>query len=368
MPLLKFVLVALLAVVLATAVLILYYALTALRPGAAAEPVTVAATRAAGEVARPAPGSTLRVMSWNIQYAAGKGYTFFYDTPEGDGPDTRPSEAAVARTLPQVARIIADEAPDILLLQEVDEGARRTYGIDQWDELRRLLDDAYPFWAEAFYWRAGFVPHPKVFGAVGMKLVTASRYPLAEAVRHPLPVRPVPFWERPFTLKRAVLEVAVPLANGSTLAVFNTHLDAFARGTTTMEEQVSVVMGLVGAAEAEGHPWILGGDFNLLPPGQFGGLSAASQGWFDDPTALLPMFGLYPSVPTVAEANGPEASSWYTHRSNDPRVPGPDKTIDYLFHSPAVERVNAAVRQADTAEISDHFPVLADLRLPGGAE
>ncbi|MEI2819597.1 MAG: hypothetical protein V9E81_05025 [Marmoricola sp.] len=37
-------------------------------------------------------GQPVRVMSWNVQYLAGDGYVFYYDLPDGDGPDERPLE------------------------------------------------------------------------------------------------------------------------------------------------------------------------------------------------------------------------------------------------------------------------------------
>ena len=105
------------------------------------------------------PGRSVKVMSWNVQFMAGKGYVFFYDLLDGSGPDERPSPEDVVETLDEVAGVVADEDPDVVLLQEVDDGADRT---DEVDQLAALLDrlgrDAYPCHASAFYWRAAFVP------------------------------------------------------------------------------------------------------------------------------------------------------------------------------------------------------------------
>jgi predicted extracellular nuclease len=81
-------------------------------------------------------GQQLKVLSWNVQYMAGKGYVFFYDLLDNSGPDTRPSKDSISLTIKEVARIITRENPDIILLQEIDEGAART---DQEDQLKRLL-------------------------------------------------------------------------------------------------------------------------------------------------------------------------------------------------------------------------------------
>ena len=44
-------------------------------------------------------GERVRVMSWNVQYLAGRGYVFWYDRPDGNGPDKRPTRESLARTL-----------------------------------------------------------------------------------------------------------------------------------------------------------------------------------------------------------------------------------------------------------------------------
>ena len=68
-------------------------------------------------------GQAVKVMSWNVQYMAGKDYVFWYDLLDESGPDERPSPQAITATFEEVARVIADEQPDVLLLQEVDDGA-----------------------------------------------------------------------------------------------------------------------------------------------------------------------------------------------------------------------------------------------------
>ena len=88
-------------------------------------------------------GQSLKVMTWNVQFMAGKNYTFWFDVPNSDGPDERPSPQDITQTLSEVARVIKDENPDIIMLNEVDNGAART---DYEDQLARLkkLQKKYP--------------------------------------------------------------------------------------------------------------------------------------------------------------------------------------------------------------------------------
>ena len=127
------------------------------------------------------PGQALKVMTWNVQYLAGKRYVFWYDMADGSGTDDRPTPEDVAYNLDEVARVIRDEQPDIVLLQEVNDGAKNTDYHDQLALLQVRVTDLYPCSAEAFYWKADFVPHPRIAGSVGRQLATLSRYRIDRA-------------------------------------------------------------------------------------------------------------------------------------------------------------------------------------------
>jgi endonuclease/exonuclease/phosphatase family metal-dependent hydrolase len=311
------------------------------------------------------PGQAFEVMSWNVQYMAGKGYVFWYDVFDESGPDERPSPASITATFDEVARIIVDESPDVVLLQEVDDGASRTDGEDQLERLLGLLPDDYACSASALYWKAVFVPHPRIMGSAGMKLSTISRYRIDEATRYQLPIMPSDPLTQQFNFRRAILEVRLPVEGNADLVVLNTHLDAFAQGTDTMQQQVALARGLVDDLSAAGNPWLFGGDFNLLPPGpQFDNLPADQRVYYEAESELAVLTGTYPSVPSLEEANGGDASVWYTHYPNDPAVSGPDRTIDLVFFDPGLELGDHFVRSADTLAISDHLPVVATFTLP----
>jgi endonuclease/exonuclease/phosphatase family metal-dependent hydrolase len=311
------------------------------------------------------PGQPVKVMSWNVQYMAGKDYVFWYDLFDESGADNRPSSEAITATFEEVAGVIADESPDLILLQEVDDGASRTDREDQLERLLSLLPGDYSCSASAFYWKARFVPHSRIMGSVGMKLSTVSRYRITEATRYQLPTMPSDLVTRQFDLKRAILEVRLPVGEGVDFVALNTHLDAFAQGTDTMEQQVAMVASTLRELTAARNPWVLGGDFNLLPPGsQYDNLPVDQRAYYRPRSELAVLTDAYPVVPALADANGPDASAWFTHYPNDPAVTGPDRTIDFVFFSPLLELGDGAVRAVDTTAISDHLPVLASYTLP----
>ena len=310
------------------------------------------------------PGQALKVMTWNVQYLAGKNYVFWYDTADGSGPDDRPTLEDMASSLDEVARVIRDEQPDILLLQELDENAKSSHYQDQIALLQERLVDLYPCSAQAFDWKADFVPSLHIFGSVGRKLVTLSRYQIEHAERLQLPVSPANFISRQFQPKPALLLTYLPLSDGGQLAVLNTRLDGDMPGRTAVQEQVKATVKLVDKFEGRGTPWLIGGDFNLLPLGQFLRLDAGKRGRYSPDSELHLLWDKYPMIPSNSESSGIDRSKWLTYFPNDPSVDGPDRTLDYVFHSPRIKRVEAKVRQADTLRISNHLPVIARFLLP----
>lgn len=315
------------------------------------------------------PGQKLKVLTWNVQYMAGKNYVFWYDLLDRPGPDERPSSADIASTLGAVARVIKDEDPDIILLQEVDDGARRTDYEDQLEKLLALLPKAYVCHTSAFYWKASFVPHPRIMGSVGMKLSTISKYKIGEAKRHQLARIPKDPITRQFNLKRAILEARFPQTDGKTFAALNVHLDAFAQGTRTMEQQVEQIVALLKKLSQESLNWIIGGDFNLLPPGgAYDRLVESEKKYYNADTEIEVIFRLFRGIPGLKEVRRPEYNKWFTHFPNKESITRPDRTIDYIFISNDIQLGDHHVRQNDTLEISDHLPVVAEVMVVGPQE
>jgi endonuclease/exonuclease/phosphatase family metal-dependent hydrolase len=309
------------------------------------------------------PGQTLKVLSWNVQFMAGKGYLFFFEMPNDAGPDERPSPADIARTTDEVARVIKEEDPDIVLLQEVDEGAKRTDYADQLRVLLSKLSPAYRCHTSTFYWKARFVPHRRIMGSVGMKLSTISKYRVTASIRHTLTTVPHNLLVGQFHPKRAILETRLPVEGGKDLVVLNLHLDAFSRGTEVMARQVEGVDAVLTDLSQQDYQFVAGGDFNLLPPGQWGRLPAAEAAAYRRDTEIAPLYAKYQMVPSLTNLNGPTARDWLTHFPNTPGVTGLDRTIDYLVLSPKLPVLDSHVRQHDTQQISDHIPVVAVLQL-----
>lgn len=299
-------------------------------------------------------GAPVRVVSWNLQFCAGRGRRFFFD----GGDQVHVGADEVEDVLGGVIGLLRGLAPDVVLLQEVDRGSDRTAGIDQ----HRRIADALGLGHEvsAPYHRSGYVPHPphRHLGRVDMHLSVLSRWPIASAVRHPLPLLREPWLRQQFNLRRAVLEVRVLLAGGGHLTLLDTHLSAFSYGDGTLARQVGVVGDLADRLEGQGGSWLLAGDFNALPPG-------------DDPARLGEDGALYPEVetplrPLFERHRTPLAPAAYLDPAQRTWVPWganrPDRTIDYVFHGSAVDVAGFRVVPAG-ARWSDHLPLAMEARV-----
>ncbi len=321
-----------------------------------AEPITCA-----NDAPNLQPGQTLKVLTYNVQYLAGKNHFFWYE----GGDDRRATPEEIAETAQKIAQLIRRENPDIILLQELDDGAKRTDYQDQLTLLLHHLPPDYRCYTSAFYWQAVFVPHPSLMGAIGHKLAVVSKYKINAATRYQLPLAPTNPLTRQFSPKRAILETRLPVAGAPDLAVLTTHLEVADRGAAVMQQQVAMVDARLRQLNRAGHPWLIGGDFNLLPPGQRAHLRADQQPFFRPQTELQPLFETYQVIPGPAQTGGDDAPQWFTFFSNNPSLTGPDRTLDYIFFADTLELLNGYARQDALAlAASDHLPLVAEFRLP----
>ena len=309
-------------------------------------------------------GQQVKILSWNLQYMSGKNYEFWYDRADGDGPDIRASKTDIEQTFKHVAQLIIEQNPDVILLQELHDNAKRTDYEDQLQRLLTLLPAEYNNYSEAFYWQASFVPLPQIMGSVGMKLGVISKYKLGDALRHQLPSIKADLVTDQFNFRRAIQEVSLPVTGGNKLTLMNTHFDAFAQGSDTMQQQVAYLQRLLNGKNENGEAWIIAGDFNLLPPGQYENLSAKARAYYQSDSEFALIYDQFNVIPTLEQANGPDASDWFTHFPNGKEILGPDRTIDYFIYSDHLKVGDAQVIQQNTWHISDHLPMITTIQLP----
>ncbi len=310
-----------------------------------------------------------RVMTYNIKFGGGR-IRFFFDCP---GDRVVMDRREVIGHLEGVAEKIREVDPDILLLQEVDIDAKRSAYVDQvaWLMAHTGFDHA----AYASQWRSRYIPRHGL-GRVNSGNAILSKWPIRRAQRHALPLIGAQDWlTRYFYLKRNLLTGRIRVPGWGSLWVANTHLTAFAKDDTHAQ-QVDRVERLVDELEETGEPLVLGGDFNLLPPGTEKTTDFADDANCEDPAYETPSYEerlsllepLYERLqPAVAlERYRREPEQFYTY-SGEPSV-GWTRKIDYLFSTGGFSSGSVQTHQGGrqegrpTIRLSDHAPLSGELR------
>ncbi len=311
------------------------------------------------------PGQSLKVLTWNVQTMSGKKYVFWSDLPNNDGPDDKPSPKDITTTFEETVRVIRAEDPDILLIQEIDDGAERTYYEDQLARLTGMLPE-YPCVTSAFDWKSVYVPHPRIKGSVGWKVAILSKYKISDAERIQLSIAQSDIISDQFKIKPAVLKAVLPVSDGSKFAVLTVHLDLYVPGTNTKDVQLQEIEKILVDLDASSIPWLLGGDFNLLPPDDAARtrLLLDHQKYYNTSSEIQYLYGRHQAVPSLEEVTGTDFANWFTRWPNDPAIKAPDRTLDYFFLADSVLLGEHHVRMQDTLHISDHLPVVVEISLP----
>lgn len=242
----------------------------------------------------------LRVVTYNIHKCIG-------------GLDRRYDPQRTAATLTALQ-------PDVLLLQEVDDGAKRSNGDRQVDRLSELLELPHRTWFGNVTVRGG--------GEYGNAVI--SRFPIVETSNVDLTV--------PLKKRRSVLHAELRVRQGDldrTVHVFNMHL-----GLAQYERKIQLRRFLESHPFARLHhetPIIVGGDLNDV-------------------------YGVLWRLLSPAGFRGPERSprtfpAW-----------APLRSLDGLYVRGAVAVKELARAEHELARrASDHRPLWADLVLHGHA-
>ena len=307
----------------------------------------------------------VKVLTWNVQTMSSKNYIFWSDLPNNDGPDEKPSQEDITATFEESVRVIRAENPDIIFIQEIDDGAERTYYEDQMTRLTGMLPE-YPCYTSVFDWKSSYVPHPRIHGSVGWKVAILSKYKISDAERIQLTTANKSFLENQFKIQPAILKAVMPTSDGGQFAALTLHLDLYVPGTDAKNAQLSEIDKVVSGLDSAGIPWVLGGDFNLLPydDAAYQRLAPEQQKYYNPESEIKSLTDKYRVVPTTEETNGPDFEEWLTRWPNDPSITGPDRTLDYFFLSDRLEIGDHYVRSDDTLHISDHLPVIINLQIP----
>ncbi|WP_420150569.1 endonuclease/exonuclease/phosphatase family protein [Spirosoma sp.] len=237
----------------------------------------------------------LRVMTYNIHHC-------------------NPPSAGTNIEIEAIARVIKNEKPDLVALQEVDVNTERSgKGIDQAKELARQTGLTYYFFSKAIDHQGG-----------DYGVAVLSRFPILESVRYTLPVDPALGGEI-----RTIAAITVEVAKGKRVIFASTHLDLKEENRLIQSE---LIVKHFGDSKL---PMILAGDFNALPD------SKVIQ--YLDKTFTRSCQECASTIP----------------------VKNPNRVIDFITYKPSTTFSNVSTRVIDEQYASDHLPVVVDLEIAG---
>jgi len=264
--------------------------------------VLLAAFACRGATPAPAPsGAPLKVLVYNVH--AGK---------DAKGVDN----------LQRVADVVKASGADIVLLQEVDKGTRRSGNVDQPAEYARRTGFNVAFGRSLNY----------DGGEYGIAVL--SRWPIRRDTAIHLPVDPPQERSGGSHEPRVAMRVSIPSPFGE-LSFLNTHIDA-SSDDRWRKQEIKTIIALARDLVRTGNSRVMvGGDFNSTPESEVQMELRAS--------------GLDDAWLKCGSGEG------FSYPADSSR-----KRIDYLFLTPGVQCTRGEVLVTET---SDHRPVLFTLRV-----
>ena len=234
---------------------------------------------------------TLRVLVYNIHHGAGT-----------DGK----------LDMERIAGVIERAEPDLVALQEVDRGTRRTEGIDQPAVLGEMTG-LHAAFGKAIDYQGG---------DYGQAIL--SRFPIQDVQVHPLP------GSHDGEQRIAVSAKVRPGGDGEAIRFISTHLDHRPDPADRLAQAAEINELFTGDA----IPTIAAGDFNAKPDSEV--MKNLREHWTD----------------AAAEAGSPEHTF---------PAPSPRKRIDYVLYRPADHWRVVEARVIEEKVASDHRPLLVVL-------
>lgn len=301
----------------------------------------------------------LDLLTWNIGYAGLEAAADAFT--DGGRQVGAASKQTVLQNLDAIISVIQAQDSDVILLQEVDDKAKRTFNIDQVTQISKALPDYR--WARARNFLSPFVPVPlrNPLGRVQSGLLSLSRVGLRQALRHQLPGDykwPV----RVFHLKRCLHELRFPASDGKDWVILNLHLSAFDQGGFLRLQQMNYLRELMLKLAKQGQHVVVGGDWNQAFPG----LNEDSFSYRDKKPAW---FQLAPSDWTPAGWHWVFDPTIPSLRANNkPYIAGENfvTTVDGWLIGPDLKADQVACLDLGYSN-SDHNPVRARVSLVAAA-
>ena len=300
-------------------------------------------------------GNVISLSTWNIGYSGlGAKEDFFMD----DGVKTQPNDISVVEGyLEGIKEVLTSIDTDIIMLQEIDIDAKRSFYMNQKviiDELLSDYDHSFGKNYDVTYVPVPLPPMGKVKAGIGLY----SQFQMIEATRYSLPGE-FKWPKKVVMLDRCIVSSRFELKDSDAdLIIINAHFSAYGDGEMSAK-QLEYVKSFITNEYNKGNYVILGGDWNQTFPkvdvnsyplyqnGDYWLPNNINEDWISDDW-------------TFAYGDGTP-----TYRLlNEPYQEGVTQTgvIDGFILSPNIHLVSSEVIDLNF-EFSDHNPVVINVVL-----
>ncbi len=304
--------------------------------------------------------TSLTFLIWNLGYGGlGAEANFFFDSQgmmRSNGKMIRPSKELVEKYVNGAVGFVKGTAYDFYLFQEIDYNSKRSYYINQFDEMKKVLPDYSATYAVNYL--SDWVPIPLMepwhaYGRVNAGLGTFSKYQPVTSVRYQLP-GDYPWPMRIFQLDRCALVQHYPTRFGRDLVVVNIHNSAYDKGGELKAQQMAFLRDLLEKEYEQGNFVVVGGDWNQCPPDfKFDALMPGKSGRYSQTNVAQDFMG---DTDWTWAANTTIATN---RKVGDSYNPGTtfETIIDFYLISPNVKLEE--IKGVDLGfKYSDHQPVV----------
>ena len=279
---------------------------------------------------------TFSLITYNIGYLSGMTNNLAVER----------SENLFIENMISLQSLLKEREADIVLFQEIDFDSKRSFGVNQFEEIAEGL--SFSQGAYAVNWDKKYVPFPywpvsTHFGEIlsGQAVIANSDLLSNERVVLPRSLENT-FAYNAFYLDRLAQVVWLKFENDS-LMLINVHFEAW--DVVTREKQAEIVIDLFDRY-AQDYPVILAGDFNCVP----------SYNQDDVVEKTIQIIVDHPLISSAIDAlrYNKSPSSFFTFNSERPY-----QKIDYIFYNHKHLKCISSQVLHPQKIISDHLPMEA---------
>jgi len=294
-------------------------------------------------------GTSLNVVTYNLGYLSlDSSQDFFLDGGQNVMPET---EDNTKNNLYGVKRYMKEKNADIYLFQEVDYKAKRSYNVNQYEELKAGFGGLSTF---ATYHKCVFIPYPILnpVGYVHGGMAILNKY---EGKTERVALDSAYSWPKSMVMfKRCLMVQRVKVEEtDKELVIINLHLEAYDNGKTR-ESQMEELKNIMVEEYKKGNYILVGGDFNQIFPtvdnSKYPILDDSNYSAKEIPEDFLPegfKYAVDGSVPTTRLLDKP-----YSGKYEDTQL----YVIDGYIVSNNI-KVNSVKTVDNQFKYSDHNPV-----------